>query len=178
MRLRFVSGLPAWQGLQGRLERGIRVMSVRGNFAMLEPHCIQILLVDDNPVDVSLIQEALAESQARPRISVTQDGEDALHFLQQQGRHRQAPRPDLILLDLNLPKKDGRELLAEMKRDPSLRNIPVIVLTTSEAHHDVCQAYDLHANCYLRKPAELQAFRAMIQSVDRFWLNVARLPSC
>jgi two-component system, chemotaxis family, response regulator Rcp1 len=145
---------------------------------MLEPqHRIQILLVEDNPLDVSLIKEALAESQSRPRVSVIQDGEDALHFLRQEGRYGQAPRPDLVLLDLNLPKKDGRELLAEMKRDPSLKHIPVIVLTTSDAHQDVCQAYDLHANCYLRKPPELQSFRKMMRSVDRFWLNVVSLPS-
>ena len=144
---------------------------------MFEPnHQFEILLVEDNPGDVLLTQEAFREGRLAHRLSVVEDGEDAMHFLRQEGRHADAPRPDLILLDLNLPKKDGRELLAEVKGDPVLRHIPVIVLTTSDAEQDVWRAYKLHANCYLTKPVQMDDFLNKIRSVEDFWLTVVRLP--
>ncbi len=139
-------------------------------------HRFEILLVEDNPGDVLLTKEAFREGRLAHRLSVVEDGEDALHFLRQEGKHADAPRPDLILLDLNLPKKDGRELLAEVKGDPVLRHIPVIVLTTSDAEQDVWRAYKLHANCYLTKPVQMDDFLNKIRSVEDFWLTVVRLP--
>jgi CheY-like chemotaxis protein len=137
----------------------------------------EILLVEDNPGDVMLTQEAFREGKLAHRLSVAGDGEEAMDFLRQRGRHEGAPRPDLILLDLNLPKKDGREVLAELKNDPSLRHIPVIVLTTSEAELDVWNAYKLHANCYLTKPIQMNDFFKKIRLVEDFWLTVVRLPA-
>ena len=137
---------------------------------------VEILLVEDNPGDVLLTQEAFREGHYFPRLSVVEDGEEALQFLRKQGKHKYAPRPDLILLDLNLPKKDGRELLAEVKEDTDLRHIPVIVLTTSNAEQDVSRAYKLHANCYLTKPIEMDDFLRKVRSIEDFWLNVVRLP--
>ena len=136
----------------------------------------EILLVEDNPGDVLLTQEAFREGRLVHRLSVVEDGEEALRFLHREGKHENAPRPDLILLDLNLPKKDGRELLAEVKADPVLRYIPVIVLTTSDAEQDVWKAYKLHANCYLTKPVQMDDFLDKIRSVEDFWLTVVRLP--
>lgn len=136
----------------------------------------EILLVEDNPGDVFLTQEAFREGHLLHRISVVEDGEEALRFLRRTGRHTTAPTPDLVLLDLNLPKKDGRELLAEIKEDPELRQIPVIVLTTSKADQDILKAYRLHANCYLNKPIEMDEFLRTIKSVEDFWLNIVRLP--
>ena len=136
----------------------------------------EILLVEDNPGDVLLTQEAFREGGFSHRLSVAEDGEQALRFLRREGTFRNAPQPHIILLDLNLPKKDGRELLAEVKNDPLLRQIPVIVLTTSEADQDISRAYKLHANCYLTKPIQMEAFLNMIKSVEEFWLNVVRLP--
>lgn len=144
---------------------------------MFEPyHPVELLLIEDNPADVSLTQRALSHSGSSPRVSVVRDGDEAMAFLQHRGQYKSAPRPDLILLDLNVPKKDGRTLLAEVKSDPDLRNIPVIVLTTSEADEDISSAYDLYANCYVKKPVEMQRFVEMIQSVEEFWLKVVRLP--
>ena len=137
----------------------------------------EILLVEDNPGDVMLTQEAFHEGKLAHRLSVTVDGEEAMDFLRQRGVHANAPRPDLILLDLNLPKKDGREVLAELKNDPSLRHIPVIVLTTSEAELDVWNAYKLHANCYLTKPIQMNDFFKKIRLVEDFWLTVVKLPA-
>jgi len=142
-----------------------------------QKHSFDILLVEDNPGDVFLTQEAFREGQFEHRLSIVEDGEEASQFLRQQGRYGQAPRPDIILLDLNLPRKDGRELLAEIKDDPSLRHIPVIVLTTSDAYQDVWRAYKLHANCYLTKPIEVEEFLQKVRSVEEFWLTVVRLPS-
>ncbi len=139
-------------------------------------HPVKILLVEDNPGDVLLTREAFNEGSYFPELSVVEDGEEALRFLRKQGDHRNAPRPDLILLDLNLPKKDGRELLAEVKQDPDLQQIPVIVLTTSEADQDVRRAYRLHANCYLTKPLDMDSFLRKMRAVEDFWLNVVRLP--
>ncbi len=144
---------------------------------MLEPnHRFEILLVEDNPGDVLLTREAFREGRLAHRLSVAEDGEEAIRFLRREGRHSEAPRPDLILLDLNLPKKDGRELLAEVKDDPVLRQIPVIVLTTSDAEQDVWRAYKLHANCYLTKPVQMDDFLDKIRSLEEFWLTVVRLP--
>jgi two-component system, chemotaxis family, response regulator Rcp1 len=137
---------------------------------------VDILLVEDNPGDVLLTREAFREGRYFPRLSVVEDGEEALQFLRREGQYRAAPRPALILLDLNLPKKDGRELLAEVKEDPELRHIPVIVLTTSEAEQDIWRAYKLHANCYLTKPLDMDSFMKKVRSVEDFWLTVVRLP--
>lgn len=141
----------------------------------IEP--FEILLVEDNPGDVFLTQEAFREGRLAHRLSVVEDGEEAMRFLRREGKHGNAPHPDLILLDLNLPKKDGRELLGEVKMDPELRQIPVIVLTTSKAEQDVARAYKLHANCYLTKPIQMDDFLKTIRSVEEFWLSVVRLPS-
>ncbi len=137
---------------------------------------VNILLVEDNPGDVLLTREAFREGSYFPQLSVVEDGEEALQFLRRAGQYANAERPDLILLDLNLPRKDGRELLAEVKQDPELRQIPIIVLTTSEAEQDVRRAYKLHANCYLTKPLEMDAFMKKVRSVEDFWLSVVRLP--
>jgi two-component system, chemotaxis family, response regulator Rcp1 len=144
---------------------------------MFEPaKPFEILLVEDNPGDVLLTKEAFREGRLAHRLSIVEDGEEASRFLRRIGPYSNAPRPDLILLDLNLPKKDGRELLAEIKDDPSLRYIPIIVLTTSEAEQDVWKAYRLHANCYLTKPVNLDDFIRKIRSFEDFWLTVVRLP--
>jgi CheY-like chemotaxis protein len=137
---------------------------------------IEILLVEDNPGDVRLTIEALKEGKVRNNLSVAKDGVEALTFLRQQGAFASAARPDLILLDLNLPRKDGREVLAEIKEDPSLRRIPVVVLTTSKAEEDILRTYDLHANCYITKPVDLEQFISVVRSIDDFWLSVVRLP--
>ncbi len=137
---------------------------------------VEILLVEDSPSDAELTAEALRESGLRNRLSLAEDGVDALEFLRQQGKYADAPRPDLILLDLNLPRKDGREVLAEIKADVDLRRIPVVVLTTSAAEEDVVRAYNLNANCYISKPVDLEQFIEVIKSIDDFWLTVVRLP--
>jgi two-component system, chemotaxis family, response regulator Rcp1 len=138
---------------------------------------IEILLVEDNPGDVRLTIEALKEGKVRNHLSVARDGVEALAFLRREGPHASASRTDLILLDLNLPKKDGREVLAEIKEDSRLRRIPVVVLTTSKAEEDILRTYDLHANCYITKPVDLEQFIAVVRSIDDFWLSVVRLPS-
>ena len=137
----------------------------------------EILLVEDNPGDVTLTREAFLEGKLAHHLSIAGDGEEAMDFLQRKGGHAGAPRPDLILLDLNLPKKDGREVLADLKNDPNLRHIPVIVLTTSEAEIDIWNAYKLHANCYLTKPIQMDEFFTKIRMVEDFWLTVVRLPA-
>ncbi|NTU78763.1 MAG: response regulator [Chloroflexales bacterium] len=138
---------------------------------------IEILLVEDSPADVVITQDALAEARVLNTIHVVEDGAEALAFLRQQGPYGDAPRPDLILLDLNLPRKSGREVLAEIKVDPALRRIPVVVLTTSRAEEDVWKAYDLHANCYVVKPLDFAAFVQAVQSIHQFWLSVVTLPA-
>jgi CheY-like chemotaxis protein len=138
---------------------------------------IEILLVEDNPGDVRLTIEALKEGKVSNHLSVARDGVEALSFLRREGPHANAARPDLILLDLNLPKKDGREVLAEIKEDSRLRRIPVVVLTTSKAEEDILRTYDLHANCYITKPVDLEQFISVVRSIDDFWLSVVRLPS-
>ena len=138
---------------------------------------IEILLVEDNPADVRLTQEALKEGKVRNNLFVARDGVEAIEFLRRQGPHANATKPDLILLDLNLPRKDGREVLAEIKNDDNLRTIPVVVLTTSSAEADILKSYNLHANCYITKPVDLEQFVQVIKSIDDFWLTVVRLPS-
>lgn len=137
---------------------------------------IEILLVEDNLGDVRLTQEVLNEGKVRNNMSVVKDGMDAVSFLQQTEEYADAPRPDIILLDLNLPKKDGREVLAEIKDDSDLKNIPVVVLTTSSAEQDIFKAYDLHANCYITKPVDLDQFIKVIRSIEDFWLTIVKLP--
>ena len=137
---------------------------------------IEILLVEDNPGDARLTMEAMRDAKVRNRIHVVEDGVEAMEFLRRQGRYGDAPRPDLILLDLNLPKMDGREVLAEVKADPNLKRIPVVVLTTSQAEEDVLRAYDLHANCYVTKPVDLAQFMKIVELIDEFWVNVVTLP--
>jgi CheY-like chemotaxis protein len=137
----------------------------------------EILLVEDNPGDVELTREALLESKIHMDLSVVPDGVEALAFLRREGQYAKAPRPDLILLDLNLPKKDGRTVLGEIKQDRSLRNIPVVILTSSQAEQDIVRAYDLHANCYVTKPVDLDQFISIVQSIEQFWLTVVKLPT-
>lgn len=141
-----------------------------------EGRSIEILLVEDNPGDVRLTIEALREGKVRNNLSVATDGVEALEFLRRRGHFANAPRPDLILLDLNLPKKDGREVLAEIKADPDLKTIPVVVLTTSKAEEDVVRSYHLHANCYVTKPVDLDQFISVVRAIEDFWLTVVALP--
>ena len=140
------------------------------------PHSIEILLVEDNPGDVDLTREALHESKVHTHLSIARDGDEALAFLRHEGTHAAAPRPDLILLDLNLPKKDGRAVLTEIKADPALSSIPVVVLTSSEAERDIAHAYALHANCFVTKPIGLDQFIEIVRSIEQFWLTVVKLP--
>jgi CheY-like chemotaxis protein len=132
--------------------------------------------VEDSPGDVRLTREALKEGKVRNNLSVVNDGVEAMEFLRRQGKYAEAPRPDIVLLDLNMPRKDGREVLAEMKSDESLKRIPVVILTTSEAEQDILKTYDLHANCYLTKPVDLEQFISIVKSVEDFWLTIVQLP--
>lgn len=140
------------------------------------PRPVEILLVEDSPSDAELTVEALREAKIRNRLNLVEDGEQALQFLRRQGAHAAAPRPDLIMLDLNLPRKDGREVLAEIKEDDDLKTIPVVVLTTSRAEQDVLRAYRLHANCYITKPVDFKQFLSVVRSIESFWLYVVTLP--
>ena len=137
---------------------------------------ITILLVEDNPGDVRLTMEALKDSKMHNDLDVTRDGVEALAFLRREGKFAHAPRPDLILLDLNLPKKNGREVLAEIKADKDLKRIPVVVLTTSQAEEDILRMYNLYANCFVTKPVDLDQFIKVVQSIEEFWLTIVRLP--
>jgi CheY-like chemotaxis protein len=137
---------------------------------------IEILLIEDNPADVRLTKEAFKEARVRNNIHVVQDGDSALAFVQQKAPYQDAPRPDLILLDLNLPKKDGREVLAEIKADPKIQLIPVVILTTSDDEEDVLRSYNLNANAYLVKPIDVMRFIKMVQSLSDFWLAFVKLP--
>jgi CheY-like chemotaxis protein len=137
---------------------------------------IEILLVEDNLGDVRLTKEALKEGKVYNNLHWAKDGVEALEFLRREGPHKDAPRPDIILLDLNLPKKDGREVLSVIKNDQQWKHIPVVVLTTSKAEEDVLRSYELHANCYITKPVDLDKFIVVVQSIDRFWLTVVTLP--
>lgn len=138
---------------------------------------VEILLVEDNPGDVRLTREALKEGRLLNHMNVVNDGMEAMDFLRREGKYVDAVAPDLILLDLNLPKKDGREVLAEIKADPKLRRIPVVILTTSSAEEDILKTYDLHANCYVTKPVDLGQFIRVVQSIEDFWFTVVKLPS-
>jgi CheY-like chemotaxis protein len=137
---------------------------------------VDILLVEDNPGDVRLTVESLREARVRNALHVARDGVEALAFLRQEGRYADAVRPDLILLDLNLPRMDGREVLAQVKADPRLKTIPVVVLTTSSADQDVLRSYELHANCYVTKPVDLEQFMSVMQTIYTFWLCIATRP--
>jgi CheY-like chemotaxis protein len=140
------------------------------------PAPIEVLLVEDSPGDVRLTREALKDAKVRISLHVALDGIEAMAFLERAGKHAGAPRPDLILLDLNLPRKDGREVLKEIKESPSLKSIPVVILTTSSSEVDILQSYNLHANCYISKPVDLNGFLKVVQSIDNFWLSVVKLP--
>ena len=137
---------------------------------------IQILLVEDNPGDVRLTQEALKEAKVRNTLHVAIDGEEALAVLKREGKHRNAVRPDVILLDLNLPKKSGLEVLKEVKADDDLKRIPIVVVTTSSAEQDIVKSYNLHANCYVTKPVDLAQFLDVVKSIEDFWLTIVKLP--
>ncbi len=138
---------------------------------------IEILLVEDNPGDVRLTREALSEGRVANTLHVACDGVEALAFLRREGEYQGAPRPDLILMDLNMPRMDGRELLAQIKQDKDLKRIPVVVLTTSASEADVFRSYSLHANCFITKPVDLDQFIHVIRSIEQFWLTIAKLPS-
>lgn len=138
---------------------------------------LEMLLVEDNPDDVDLTIEALEDTKVANRLHVVTDGVAALSFLRREGQYAQAPRPAIILLDLNLPKKDGREVLANIKADPVLRRIPVIVLTTSSSQDDIQQAYAMHANCYITKPVDFEQFVQVVQAIENFWLTMVQLPT-
>lgn len=143
----------------------------RGSFRPIE-----ILLVEDNPGDVRLTKEALKEGKVVNVLNTVENGEEALAYLRRQGSYAQTTRPDLILLDLNLPRKSGQEVLAEIKDDPDLRRIPVVILTVSEAEQDIIKSYNLHANCYITKPVNLEQFMEVIKTIEDFWLTVVMLP--
>ncbi len=142
----------------------------------IETRPIEILLVEDNPSDVRLTVEALKEAKVRNNLHIVTDGEEAMDSLYRRGKYKNATHPDLILLDLNLPKKDGREILAEIKKDTALKRIPIVILTTSSAEEDILRAYDLHANCYITKPVDFDQFMKVVQSIENFWLTIVCLP--
>lgn len=137
---------------------------------------VHILLVEDNPGDARLILEALKESKLKTQVSMVSDGVEAMSFLRREGRYANALRPDIMLLDLNLPRKDGRELLEEIKSDPDFKLIPVLVLTTSSSHDDIVSSYARHANSYITKPADMDEFLQVVKSVENFWFDIAKLP--
>jgi CheY-like chemotaxis protein len=138
---------------------------------------IEILLVEDSPDDACLTIDALKEGRVRNNITLIEDGVSALAFLRREGRHAQAPRPDLILLDLNLPRMNGREVLAEIKNDPNLRRIPVVIMTSSDDEKDIVAAYDRHVNAYVTKPVDLDQFIRVVKSIEHFWFSIVKLPA-
>ncbi|MGA8221173.1 MAG: response regulator [Candidatus Acidiferrales bacterium] len=146
------------------------------NFDM-QPQTIDILLVEDNAGDVRLTQEVMKDSKVRNNLIVASNGEEAMNCLRRQGKYKDTVRPDLILLDLNLPIKDGREVLAQIKEDPDLKRIPVVILTTSKAEEDILKTYNLHANCYVTKPVDLEQFIEVVKSLEDFWLAIVKLPN-
>jgi CheY-like chemotaxis protein len=137
---------------------------------------IEVLLVEDSPGDVRLTREAFKDAKVHINLHVAPDGVEAMAFLERTGKHANAPRPDLILLDLNLPKKDDRQVLAEIKEDPALKCIPVVILMTSASGEDIQRSYQFHANCYIAKPVDLDGFLKVVKSIDNFWLSVVKLP--
>ena len=138
---------------------------------------VDILLVEDNPGDVRLTQEALKDAKLAVNLHVVNDGLEAMAFMRKEGQYAGKPRPDIVLLDLNLPKKDGREVLADIKSDPELKRTPVVIVTTSKAEEDIVKTYDLHANCYVTKPLDLDQFIIMVWSIEHFWLTIVKLPT-
>jgi len=140
------------------------------------PRMVEILLVEDSPADVELTREALLESKLRNTLHVVSDGEAAMAFLRREGPYGAVPRPDLVLLDLNLPKKNGREVLAELKSDPELNTIPVVIMTVSHDEQDILESYRLHANCYIRKPVRFLEFIEIVKSIETFWFSIVTLP--
>jgi len=141
-----------------------------------EHRLIEVLLVEDNPGDVRLTVEVFKDAKVRNKLHVVEDGVEALAFLRREGKYAKTPRPDLVLLDLNLPRKDGREVLAEIKADEALKRIPVVVLTISQAERDILRTYELHANCYITKPVDLEQFMGVVRAVEDFWLTIVKLP--
>jgi len=139
-------------------------------------HAVDVMLIEDNPGDVRLTREALKEAHIAVNLHVANDGLEAMQMLRQEGPYGQQPLPDLVLLDLNMPKMDGREVLRLIKTDDKLKHIPVVILTTSGAEKDIAQAYGLHANCYITKPVELDQFMEIVKSIEGFWLTVVKLP--
>jgi CheY-like chemotaxis protein len=137
---------------------------------------IEILLVEDNPGDVRLTREALKESKIINNLHVVMDGEEAMKFLLQKGEYKNKPKPDIVLLDLNLPKKDGREVLAEVKANNRIKRIPIVILTSSEADEDIIKTYNLHANCYIAKPVDLDQFSKVVKTIGDFWFSIVKLP--
>ena len=140
------------------------------------PRPVEILLVEDSPADVALTEEALMDSKLKNNLHVVTDGEAAISFLKRTGTYASVPRPDLILLDLNLPKKNGREVLAEIKADPSLKLIPVVIMTVSQDERDIIESYKLNANCYIRKPVKFEEFIQIVKSIEHFWFSIVTLP--
>jgi CheY-like chemotaxis protein len=147
---------------------------MNASFNSLRP--VRVLLVEDSPTDLLMTREALERSKLRIEIHAVEDGVKTMEFLRRTGKYSNAPRPDLVLLDLNLPKKDGREVLAEIKADPALKSIPVVVLTTSKAEEDIARAYQSHANCFITKPVGFANFNEVMRSIERYWFAVATLP--
>lgn len=137
---------------------------------------IELLLVEDNPGDVRLMKEAFKEGKVLCKINVVEDGVTAMQYLRKEGTYREVSRPDIIMLDLNLPKKDGREVLEEIKSDEDLKRIPVVILTTSSDEQDILKSYNLHANCYITKPVDLEKFIHLVKSIETFWLTLVKLP--
>lgn len=144
------------------------------NMMAVEP--IVILMVEDNPADARLAEEALKDSKIYNRLFRAWDGAEAMDFLHRRGQFASAPRPDIVFLDLNLPRKDGRQVLAEMKQDPDLKRIPVVILTSSDAEQDILRSYELHANCYVTKPVDLDKFTHLVRVIEDFWLSIVKLP--
>jgi two-component system, chemotaxis family, response regulator Rcp1 len=144
---------------------------------MMNSNIVNILLVEDNPADVCLTVEAIKECKMLNKLSVVTDGVEAMEFMQKKGKYADEPLPDLMLLDLNLPKKDGREVLAEIKQDPELKKIPIVILTTSKAEKDILMSYNHYANCYITKPVDLEQFVTVVKSIENFWLTIVKLPT-
>ena len=142
----------------------------------LDAEAMEVLIVEDSPGDVRLTREAFRDAKVHINLHVASDGAEAMAFLEREGEHLNSPRPDLILLDLNLPKKDGRQVLEEIKESPTLKSIPVVILTTSASEADILRSYLLHANCYITKPVDLNGFLNVVKSIDNFWLSVVKLP--
>ncbi len=141
-----------------------------------DTEAFEVLLVEDNPGDVRLTREALKDAKVHINLHVASDGVEALAFLKREGEYAEVPRPDMILLDLNLPRKDGRQVLEEIKATPALMTIPIVILTTSESEEDILRSYRLHANCYISKPVDLDGFLTVVKSIDNFWLTIVKLP--